>query len=234
MLNYIWLGLIGLAVLMGGFRGNIGDVGQAGIDRAIYAIYPLGTTLLAVMTLWLGLMRLAEKAGLVNRLGVALKPIMVRLFPEVPANHPAMGAIVLNVDTNILGLNNAATPLGLRAMSELDKLNQRPGVATNAMCMLLTINTSSITLIPVTAIALLAAAKGKNPTIIIGTSLAATALTQACAIATCKLLERTRWSKRQLEEAVAITPEREVTAASAKTVAEGSEVEERAEQADAT
>jgi len=234
MLNYIWLGLIGLAVLMGGFRGNIGDVGQAGIDRAIYAVYPLGTTLLAVMTLWLGLMRLAEKAGLVNRLGLALKPIMVRLFPEVPANHPAMGAIVLNVAANILGLNNAATPLGLRAMNELDKLNQRPGVATNAMCMLLTINTSSITLIPVTAIALLAAAKGKNPTIIIGTSLAATALTQVCAIATCKLLERTRWSKRQLEEAVAITPEREVTAASAKTVAEGSEVEERAEQADTT
>jgi spore maturation protein SpmA len=234
MLNYIWLGLIGLAVLMGGFRGNIGDVGQAGIDRAIYAVYPLGTTLLAVMTLWLGLMRLAEKAGLVNRLGLALKPIMVRLFPEVPANHPAMGAIVLNVAANILGLNNAATPLGLRAMNELDKLNQRPGVATDAMCMLLTINTSSITLIPVTAIALLAAAKGKNPTIIIGTSLAATALTQVCAIATCKLLERTRWSKRQLEEAVAITPEREVTAASAKTVAEGSEVEERAEQADTT
>jgi spore maturation protein SpmA len=232
MLNYIWLGLIGVAVLMGGFRGNIGEVGQAGIDRAIDAVYPLGTTLLAVMTLWLGLMRLAEKAGLVNRLGLALKPIMVRLFPEVPANHPAMGAIVLNVAANILGLNNAATPLGLRAMNELDKLNQRPGVATNAMCMLLTINTASITLIPVTAIALLAAAKGKNPTIIIGTSLAATAMTQVCAIATCKLLERTRWSKRQLEEAVAVP--REVDAASAKAVMEGEAVEEKAEQTDAS
>jgi spore maturation protein SpmA len=230
MLNYIWLGLIGLAVLMGGFRGNIGEVGQAGIDRAIYAVYPLGITLLAVMTLWLGLMRLAEKAGLVHRLGLALKPIMVRLFPEVPANHPAMGAIVLNVAANILGLNNAATPLGLRAMNELETLNRRPGVATNAMCMLLTINTSSITLIPVTAIALLAAAKGKNPTIIIGTSLAATALTQACAIGTCKLLERTRWSKRQLEEAV--VPQ-EVNPAGTKAAVEGLGLEEKAEQADA-
>jgi spore maturation protein SpmA len=200
MLNYIWLGLIALAVLMGGWNGNIGAVGQAGIDRAIYAVYPTGTTLLAVMTLWLGLMRLADKAGLVHRLGLALKPVLQFLFPDVPANHPAMGAIVLNVAANILGLNNAATPLGLRAMSELDKLNKRPGVATNAMCMLLAINTSSITLIPVTAIALLAAAKGKTPTIIIGTSLAATAITQVCAIATCKLLERTRWSRRVIEE----------------------------------
>jgi spore maturation protein A len=231
MLNYIWLGLIGLAVLMGGFQGNIGDVGQAGIDRAIYAVYPIGTTLLAVMTLWLGLMRLAEKAGLVHRLGLALRPILRWLFPEVPANHPAMGAIVLNVSANILGLNNAATPLGLRAMSELDKLNKRPGVATNAMCMLLTINTASITLIPVTALALLAAAKGKNYTIIIGTSLAATACTQAFAIGACKLLERTRWSRRQLEEAPLST---DAAVATTQAAAEGADVEAQATATDAT
>ena len=231
MLNYIWLGLIGLAVLMGGFRGNIGEVGQAGIDRAIYAVYPIGTTLLAVMTLWLGLMRLADKAGLVHRLGLALRPILRWLFPEVPADHPALGAIVLNVSANILGLGNAATPLGLRAMSELDKLNPRPGVATNAMCMLLAINTSSITLIPVTAIAFLAAAKGKNPTIIIGTSLAATALTQACAIGTCKLLERTRWSKRQLEAAPLA---RETAVMPKQAVLEGADVEAKATESDET
>src|SRR5476651_1173300 len=227
MLNYIWLGLIGLAVLLGGFNGNIGAVGQAGIDRAIYAVYPIGTTLLAMMTLWLVLMRLAEKAGLVNRLGLALKPILRWLFPEVPANHPAMGAIVLNVSANILGLNNAATPLGLRAMSELDKLNSKPGVATNAMCMLLAINTSSITLIPVTAIAFLAAAHGKSPTVIIGTSLAATAITQCCAIGICKLLERTRWSRRQWEEAVENSPP--ANAVVAKGAQEGEAVEAQAE-----
>jgi spore maturation protein A len=141
MLNYIWLGLIGLAVLIGGFHGNIGEVGDAAVSSAKTAV-ELAGGLLGVMTLWLGLMRLADKAGLVKRLGLVLKPIMIWLFPEVPPNHPAMGAIVLNVAANILGLNNAATPLGLRAMNELEKLNRRPGIATNAMCMLLAINTS--------------------------------------------------------------------------------------------
>jgi spore maturation protein SpmA len=204
MLNYIWLALIGLAVLMGGFNGalghtgGLGEVGDAAVNSAKDAVILAGG-LLGIMTMWLGLMRLAEKAGLVKRLGLVLKPIMVWLFPEVPPNHPAMGAIVLNVAANLLGLNSAATPLGLRAMSELDSLNKRPGVATNAMCMLLAINTSSITLIPVSVLALLALYHGKNPTVVIGTSLAATAVAHICAILTCKLLERTSWSRRQLE-----------------------------------
>ena len=122
-----------------------------------------------------------------------MRPILRWLFPEVPARHPALGAITMNMAANILGLNNAATPLGLRAMSELEKLNPRPGTATNAMCMLLALNTSSITLIPVTVIALLSTAKAKNPTSIIGTSLAATAVAHAAAILTCKLLEKSRW-----------------------------------------
>jgi spore maturation protein SpmA len=232
MLNYIWLGLIGLAVLMGGFRGNIGEVGQAGIDRAIYAVYPLGITLLAVMTLWLGLMRLAEKAGLVHRLGLALKPVMVWLFPEVPPDHPAMGAIIMNVAANILGLNNAATPLGLRAMNELGTLNRRPGVATNAMCMLLAINTSSITLIPVTVIALLAAAHSRNPTVIIGTSLAATAVAHAFAIGTCKLLERSPWYRlAPVDQAAGVAPPSQ-NAAVTDSAAEGRKVEEQAGRAD--
>jgi len=198
MLNYIWLALIAIAVLMGSYHSSIGephtiaDVGQAAIDRAIYAVVPLAATLLAMMTLWLGLMRLAEKAGLVHRLGQALRPILRWLFPEVPADHPALGAIVLNVSANILGLGNAATPLGLRAMSELDKL---------------------------------------NPTVIIGTSLAATAITQACAIGTCKLLERMRWSKRQLEGA-ALSPDAVV--APKQSAVEGADIETKAVEADAT
>ena len=228
MLNYIWLALIVLAVLIGGFHGDLGAVGDAAVDKAKYAVYPLGTTLLAVMTLWLGLMRLAEKAGLIHRLGLLLRPLLRLLFPEVPPDHPALGAIVLNVSANILGLNNAATPLGLRAMSELDKLNPRPGVATNAMCMLLAINTASITLIPVTAIGFLVAAKGRDPFVIIGTSLAATAITQLCGICACKLLEKTSWSRRQLEAAPV---SREVEAAPSR-AAEGSEVQASAERAD--
>jgi spore maturation protein SpmA/spore maturation protein SpmB len=230
MLNYIWLGLIGLAVLIGGFNGKIGDVGQAAMDKAIYAVYPLGTTLLAVMTLWLGLMRLAEKAGLVHRLGLALKPIMVWLFPEVPADHPAMGAIIVNMAANILGLNNAATPLGLRAMGELEKLNKQPGVATNAMCMLLAINTSSVTLIPTTVIAVLIAAGSKNPTVVIGTSLAATAVAHAAAITACKLLERSPWYRlRTAEETASVVPLADKPSEGA---VEGQKVQERAARID--
>jgi spore maturation protein SpmA len=231
MLNYIWLGLIGLAVLMGGFRGNIGEVGQAAIDSANLAV-TIALGLIAVMTLWLGLMRLADKAGLVNRLGLALKPIMIWLFPEVPPNHPAMGAIIMNMAANILGLNNAATPLGLRAMNELEKLNKRPGIATNAMCMLLAVNTSSITLIPVTVIGLLALYHGKNPTAIIGTSLAATAIAHAFAIGTCKLLERSPWSRLPPIEATTAELPAETAIAQAAAVMKGRQVEEEAERAD--
>ena len=192
MLNVIWLVLLLLAVLLGGFNGKIREVGDGAITSANTAVTVVAG-LVAVLTLWQGLMRLAERAGLVHRLGLALRPVLRFLFPDVPANHPAMGAIILNMAANILGLNNAATPLGLRAMGELNRLNRHPGVATNAQCMLLAVNTSSITLIPVTVIALLATAKAKNPTAIIGTSLAATAVAHAAAILTCKVLERSRW-----------------------------------------
>ncbi len=242
MLNFIWLALIALAVLLGGFTGKIKEVGDGAISSANAAV-TLALGLIAVMTLWLGLMRLAEKAGLIHRLGLAVKPIMVWLFPEVPPNSPAMGAIIMNMAANILGLNNAATPLGLRAMSELDKLNRRPGVATNAMCMLLAINTSSITLIPVTVIAILAAAKGKNPTSIISTGLAATIVAHIAAIATCKLLEKSRWYRLSpvVEDPASVGPDAPPLPDEGATVTgkedrqrEGQEVVENAERADET
>jgi len=234
MLNYIWLALIGLAVLLGGFTGKIGDINKAAIESANTAV-TLALGLIAVMTLWLGLMRLAEKAGLVSRLGLALKPIMVWLFPEVPPNHPAMGAIILNVAANTLGLNNAATPLGLRAMNELEKLNRRPGVATNAMCMLLAINTSSITLIPVTVIGVLALAHSKNPTSVIGTSLAATIVAHAAAIITCKLLEKSRFYRLPpVEDATAILPPEDVNVEAAMAISAGQKIEEKAQRTDET
>lgn len=235
MLNFIWLALIVLGVLLGGVSGKMREVSDGAINSANTAV-TLALGLIAVMTLWLGLMRLADKAGLVHRLGLALKPIMVWLFPEVPPNHPAMGAIILNMAANILGLNNAATPLGLRAMSELNRLNPRPGVATNAMCMLLAVNTSSITLIPVTVIALLAAAKARNPTSIIATSLVATAFAHAAAIVTCKVLERSRWYRLppvDPDVAPDASPEDLSRGAATGDPQEGRQVEERAEQTDA-
>src|SRR5436309_1759268 len=142
------------------------------------------------MALWLGLMRLAERAGLVQRIARGLRPIMRRLFPDVPPQHPAMGSMVMNMSANMLGLGNAATPLGLRAMRDLETLNPRPGVATNAMCTFLAINTSSVQLIPATAIAILAASGSKRPTAIVGTALLATLCAASVAIISVKLLEK--------------------------------------------
>src|SRR5216110_1841173 len=142
------------------------------------------------MALWLGLMRLAERAGLVQRIAYGLRPLMQRLFPEVPPDHPAMGSMLMNMAANMLGLGNAATPLGLRAMRDLESFNSRPGVATNAMCTFLAINTSSVQLIPATAIAILAASGSTRPTAIVGTALLATLCAASVAIISVKLLEK--------------------------------------------
>jgi spore maturation protein SpmA len=142
------------------------------------------------MALWLGMMRLAEKSGLVAIIARALRPLMRRLFPDVPPEHPAMGSMLMNMAANMLGLANAATPLGLRAMQDLEKLNTRPGTATNAMCTFLAINTSSIQLVPATTVAYLAAAGAKNPTDIIGPAFLATVCSTIAGITAVKFFEK--------------------------------------------
>ncbi len=119
----------------------------------------LALGLIGVMTLFLGLMKVAEAGGMLTLLARIIRPLMVRLFPEVPAEHPAMGAMILNLSANALGLGNAATPFGIRAMQELNKLNSHPGTATDPMALFLAINTSSVTLLPTGVIALRAAAR---------------------------------------------------------------------------
>jgi spore maturation protein SpmA len=175
MLNYIWLGLMLCAVLIGGWNGQLKEVADKALEMADTAVVKISFTLIGVMALWLGVMRLAERAGLVALLARALRPVMRKIFPDVPPEHPAMGSMLMNIAANMLGLNNAATPLGLRAMKDLESLNPRPGTATNAMCTFLAINTGGIQLIPVTAIAILAANKSTNPTAIVGTSIICTA-----------------------------------------------------------
>src|SRR2546430_1440431 len=142
------------------------------------------------MALWLGVMRLAERAGLGQRIAYALRPLMQRLFPEVPPDHPAMGSMLMNMAANMLGLGNAATPLGLRAMRDLESMNPRPGVASNAMCTFLAINTSSVQLIPATAIAILASAGSARPTVIVGTAFFATLCAATVAVLSAKFFER--------------------------------------------
>jgi len=190
MLNYIWLALVVLAVLMGGAAGQLQEVTSAAFEACKVAVMTIALPLAGVMALWLGLMRLAEKSGLISVLSRALRPVLVWLFPDVPANHPAMGAIVMNTAANMLGLSNAATPLGLRAMQHLEKLNPHPGTATNAMCTFLALNTSSVQIIPATAVAILAAAGSVNPTQIIGTALIATSFSTAAGITAVKFFEK--------------------------------------------
>jgi len=190
MLNYLWLGLILCGVILGVLTGRTEAVTAATFDAAKASLMTIALPLGAVMALWLGIMRLAEKSGAVERLSGVLRPLLTRLFPDVPANHPAMGAMVMNIAANMLGLGNAATPLGLRAMQGLESLNPRPGTATNAMCTFLAINTSSVQLIPATAVGILAAAGADHPTSIIGTALVATTCSFITGIISVKLLQR--------------------------------------------
>lgn len=146
--------------------------------------------LIGVMALWLGVMKIAEEAGLITYIARALKPVTKFLFPEVPAEHPAMGAMIMNISANFLGLGNAATPFGLKAMEELDKLNPNKGTATNAMCTFLAVNTAGMTLIPATAIAVRASAGSSEPAVIIGTALFASTCATITGITVAKIMEK--------------------------------------------
>ena len=146
--------------------------------------------LIGVMAFWLGIMKLAEDSGLIKIIARIMRPIMIRIFPDIPPDHPAIAAIIMNIAANVLGLNNAATPLGLKAMEELDKLNPKKGTATNAMVTFLAINTAGLTLIPATAIAIRAALGSKEPTLILMTSFFGAGLATIAGIAAAKILQR--------------------------------------------
>ena len=196
MINYIWCGMIIIGIIVGTLTGNIEAVSTAAIEWAETAV-ELSLGLIGVMALWLGLMKIAEEAGIVRGMGLLVKPIMVRLFPEVPADHPAMGSIVANMAANFFGLGNAATPLGIKAMQELQDLNENKEEASNAMVMFLAINTSSVTLISSSTIAYRSAAGAANPADIIAPTIIATAVSTTVAIIACKVLEKLPKYKRE-------------------------------------
>jgi spore maturation protein SpmA len=185
MLNWIWLGMILVATLVGGFGGRLEPMTTGALEQAKDAVMSIALPFIGAWAVWLGMMRLAERAGLVQALARVLRPVLCRLFPDVPPEHPAMGAMVLSVAANMLGLGNAATPLGLRAMAHLNRLNGQPGVASNSMVTFLVMCTASIQLLPTTAITVLAldAMKRKlpnaDPTSIVAPALIAT----ICALA---------------------------------------------------
>lgn len=164
-------------------------VTQAALDYAATAV-TIALGLIGIMALWLGVMKVAEEAGVVRGLTRLLAPITKRLFPEIPPDHPAVGAMIMNISANMLGLNNAATPFGLKAMEELNKLNPTLGTATNAMCTFLVINTGGLVLIPATAMAVRAAAGSSNPGIIIGTSIVGAGCATVFGVIAAKLMQR--------------------------------------------
>ncbi|OGL43484.1 MAG: spore maturation protein [Candidatus Schekmanbacteria bacterium RBG_13_48_7] len=173
----------------GSEKSRMAEITAASFDAAKSAV-SLAISLIGAMALWLGLVKIAEDAGLLTTLARALKPVMIRLFPGVPEEHPGMSMMILNLASNIMGLGNAATPFGIRAMQELDKLNPKKGEATNAMCLFLAINTSSITLLPLGVIAVRAAAGALKPASIIIPSILATSFSTIVAIIAAKLFER--------------------------------------------
>ena len=189
MLNYIWFGLMAIGVVVAAINGTADAVTKAAVDSASSAVQ-IAIGLVGIMTLWLGMMRVAEAAGLVSLVGRALSPLLRVLFPEVPATHPAAGALVLALAANVLGLNNAATPLGIKAMEELQTLNPDKESATNAMVTFMAVTTSGVQLIPATMIGILAAAGSTNPTAIIAPTIVATFIGTIAAVITARVLQR--------------------------------------------
>ena len=186
MLNYIWFGLIFISVIVGTITGRIDQVTEAAINMSKTSV-EIAFGLIGIMALWLGIMKIAEDSGLIQLIAKALKPIMIKLFPEVPSDHPAIGSIVLNMAANILGLGNAATPIGLKAMKELQELNKQKDTATDAMCTFLAINTSSVQIIlPASVVALMGATANQ----IFITTIFATGMSTIAAIIAVKLLSK--------------------------------------------
>ena len=186
MMNYIWVGLVVIAVVVGGFTGNINAVLDNIFSFADVAV-EIALGLIGIMAFFCGLMNVMDKAGLCEKLGKAISPVMRKLFPEVPADHPANSAMALYFAANILGIGNAATPFGLKAMQELQTLNPTKDIATNAQCMLMAISTTSITLIPVTAIGLRSAVQVEGAAEIIAPVIIATTISTVVGVV-CTLI----------------------------------------------
>jgi spore maturation protein SpmA len=193
MLNYIWAFLIVSGLLMAGLLGRLtgdGGVIEMALADAKKAVINIALPLAGVMMFWLGLLRLLEKAGVLNLLTRLLAPVLRLLFSEVPRDHPAMNAMVMNLGANMLGLGNAATPLGLKAMGHLQELNPAKRVPSNAMCVFLGLNTAGFSLIPMSSITYLSAAGISGPTRVIIPTILATAFTTIVAVLACRSFER--------------------------------------------
>lgn len=189
IVDIVWLLLIIGGVTVAAISGDIGKITEAAMTSAQLSIETV-LGLLGIVVFWLGISRIAEEAGLIQALASAMTPLLRFLFPSLPPNHPALGSLMMNISANVLGLGHAATPFGLKAMQELQSLNDRPDRATDAMCTFLALNTSSVTLIPATVIALRAAAGSANATEIVIPGLIATFCSSCVALTADYVLRR--------------------------------------------
>ncbi|MGM0846016.1 MAG: nucleoside recognition domain-containing protein [Bacillota bacterium] len=181
MVNYIWVGMTIIGLIFAAVNGKMREVNEAIFQSANEAV-TLCIGLISILVFWLGIMRIAQDSGLLDKLSFLFRPIVKRLFPEVPANHPAMGYILSNMMANMFGLGNAATPLGIKAMEQLKELNGGRDYASRSMITFLAINTSSLTIIPTTVIAIRMNYDSVSPTDIVGPTLVATLLSTIGAI----------------------------------------------------
>jgi spore maturation protein A len=181
MVNTIWLALLVSGFIVGAINGKMNALTAAVFDGAETAVQ-VCFGLISVMVFWMGLMRIAENGGVLSGISKVLAPFVRKIFPDVPKDHPAMGYILSNMAANLMGLGNAATPMGIKAMQQLQTLNESPKQATPAMCTLLAINTASITIIPTTMIAIRMKLGSSQPTAIIASTILATAVATLFAI----------------------------------------------------
>jgi len=188
-MNYIFYGLIVFSIIIGAINGKLPDVVNSILTGAEKSVQ-IALSLIGIMAFWLGIMKIAEKSGVVEFIAKLIKPVTKRLFNEIPPEDPAIGNIAMNFSANALGLTNAATPIGIKAMQDLQEHNVNKKTASNAMCMLLAINTAGFQLIPATVIAVLVGIGYKNPTEIIAPTLIVTSFTFVCAIILAKVFQR--------------------------------------------
>jgi len=188
-MSVLWVLLLVASVAVAAATGRMAALPGAIAESAGRAV-SLSLGLVGILALWLGLMKVAEEAGIVRALGRLARPVLRRLFPSVPADSPAMGAMTMNIAANMLGLGNAATPFGIKAMEELERVNPDPGTATDAQALFCALNTASIQLIPASVIALRAAAGARQPADILGATLLASTCATIAAIASAWALRR--------------------------------------------
>ncbi|UQD52605.1 spore maturation protein [Bacillus methanolicus] len=192
MVNYIWVFLMVIGIVFGMINGTINEVNEAIFKGAKEAV-TLCIGLISILVFWLGMMRIAQDSGLLVKMSMFFRPLVKRLFPEVPPDHPAMGYILSNMMANMFGLGNAATPLGIKAMEQLKELNGGKNSASRSMITFLAINTSSITLIPTTVIGIRMNYHSANPTDIVGPTLVAT----CCSAVGAVLIDRYFYYRRK-------------------------------------